>query len=522
MANKEYQNLKKKNPRRLELDKLLDRPNLMTIRKRYIGSRTFCATFRSSQQSESSPAAPDSAHTSRILTHPGYRRYARHFQLPAPGPSQHPQALPSRPAPMPRRAPNSGPADLVAANGAGERAMTRRLCRPNHSLPEAGEAVPARRRPGAAGCVGRRALVKAPPLPRTRRRLLGERITRPALCEGRGPHSPPPPHGFPAVPDLPPSPLPAPGRPAPLHQRGLAAATTGKGRGRGSAPREGQEKAAHPAPEGRSPGLAPPPPPAATCGARAPRTSVSPSDSGGAARPRFARRGGIGPAEPLRALLPQPPPPSWPPLRRGHGGRSLAEGYRQTDTHRYLVTPARPGPSALRAPRPTQAAGRLRIPCATAGALGERAGCEETPTPSVHCARDGWRPRGRRQCLLGVVVFPTGPRPAPPRPVRDWGVSAAVLRTVGNRGAYFSYKIKYENSDELCKCFCLVGRRVKSRRNPKRGQGSDLALVWSSIDYSVPVGLWRVLLLDLWHGVYASRFFVLSFGRKNITRGFGV
>lgn len=89
---------------------------------------------------------------------------------------------------------------------------------------------------------------------------------------------------------------------------------------------------------------------------------------------------------------------------------------RQTDTHRYLVTSARPGPSALRAPRPTRTAGRLRIPHATVGALGGRAGREETPTPSVRCAREGRRPRGWRRCLLGVVVFPTGPRPAPPRP----------------------------------------------------------------------------------------------------------
>lgn len=84
----------------------------------------------------------------------------------------------------------------------------------------------------------------------------------------------------------------------------------------------------------------------------------------------------------------------------------------QTDTHRYLVTSARPCPSALRAPRPTRTAERPRIPRATAGAVGRRAVGEETPTPKVHCA-EGAAPQSRRRCLLGAVVFHSGHGPAP-------------------------------------------------------------------------------------------------------------
>lgn len=85
---------------------------------------------------------------------------------------------------------------------------------------------------------------------------------------------------------------------------------------------------------------------------------------------------------------------------------------RQTDRHRYLVTSARPGPSALRAPRPTQAAERPRIPRATAGAVRRRAVGEETSTPNVHCAGPR-HPQGRQRCLLGVVVFHSGHGHAP-------------------------------------------------------------------------------------------------------------
>ncbi|XP_048161058.1 cuticle collagen dpy-13-like [Corvus hawaiiensis] len=437
----------KKKPRRLELDKLLDRPNLMTIQKRYIGSRTFCATF-----SKPYNIIIQEQSTERILScRTGQRSHEPHTHTPRLG------------------AAGSGQGASAAANAAASPWRA-----DNAPCPVRG-ARPAQ--PAAAARFPRRP----------------------------GPASEPTARSWPPCPT-------APARPRRHHGKGTwKGQRTARGAGEGSSPRARGEvtRPGSSSPAGRH--LRGP-------GSPDERFAFGQRRSGAASlRPTRRNRAGGGaqsaPASATAAILAATPP--------GARGAVLGGGI-QTDTHRYLVTSARPGPSALRAPRPTQAAGRLRIPRATAGALGERAGCEETPTPSVHCARDGWRPRGRRQCLLGVVVFPTGPRPAPPRPMRDWGASAAVLRTVGNRGAYFSYKIKYENSDELCKCFCLVGRRVKSRRNPKRGQGSDLALVWSSIDYSVPVGLWRVLLLDLWHGVYASRFFVLSFGRKNITRGFGV
>lgn len=118
---------------------------------------------------------------------------------------------------------------------------------------------------------------------------------------------------------------------------------------------------------------------------------------------------------------------------------------------------------------------------------------EETPTPSVHCA-GGAAPPGPAAVPPGNGSFPLEAGPAP---WHDWGTVTAVVRRAESRRSCFSYKIKYESGDKLCKCFCLIGRRVKSRRNPKRGRGSVLALLWSSVDYSVPVSRRRVLLLDL-------------------------
>ncbi|XP_030804185.1 uncharacterized protein LOC115903681 [Camarhynchus parvulus] len=239
------------------------------------------------------------------------------------------------------------------------------------------------------------------PAPKPGRRGLRGADNAPCPVRGARPAQPAAPARFPRRPAPASKPTacsePPPWRAAALPQCGPAA-TKGKGRGRGSAPRQLQEKAAHPAPEGRSPGLAPPPPPAATRGARAAPTNVSPSGGGGAARPRFARRGGTGLAEALTTLLPQPPPPSWPPLRRGRGGRFQAEGYRhrRRDRHSPLpgnIRPPMPFRTARAPPDPDR--GAPENPPRNCLAVGRRAVGEETPTPKKWLPRAifhlGWR-----------------------------------------------------------------------------------------------------------------------------------
>lgn len=349
---------------------------------------------------------------------------------------------------LPSRVPQPFPAALLAASGAGRSADPRRLCPPSRCLSQ-GKRCPGQGRWGgggkpassrrqnpehrAGGGGGRRDLLEAPqakarPLPLPGRRLLGERLTRPSpgrqgdtrpTCwHGRGSAGPACPG--PPLPLAAPAPLSSPaglpptrarrgakagpGGPAPPAAAAAPASPSPPEKGGVSPPRE--RKAAHPAVEGKSPQAwfllhrrslpAGPRPPGR--GFRLPAAAKSSGLASLKSAEQRWRRTDSQPCLNGRRHL-------------GHrSARGTGGGPQRTDTHRYLVTSARPMPFRVAHAPPAPVLPALPFAPPRRGGRG----AAETPNPSVHCARSAARPGpAGAQCLLGTVVFQAGHRPAP-------------------------------------------------------------------------------------------------------------